>query len=96
MLKMTVNRRGTAKILGQSLPLAARPQDIEDGGENLARLQSFAPAARKPPILTLFGPRGPSRYQRLNPGPEFIRYFPRVNFTHLGSLTERRAGVKII
>jgi len=72
MLKMTMNRRGTAKILGQSLPLATRPQDMEDGGENRPWRQGFAPAPRKPPILMLCGPRGPSRDQRLNAIPKFI------------------------
>jgi hypothetical protein len=96
MLKMTVNSRGTTKTLRQSLPLAARPQNIKNGGKNLAWLEGFAPATGKPPIVTLLDPRGPNRDQRFNPVPKFVRYFPRVNFTHLGILIERPADVKLI
>src|ERR1700722_4691186 len=96
LLKMTVNRSSTTKTLGQRLPLTARTQDINDSRENLAWLQGFAPATGKPPIFTPFSPRWTRWYQRLNPGPEFIRHFPRVNFAHFGSLAKRLADVKLI
>jgi hypothetical protein len=46
-----MDRAGAAEAFGQRLPLAARAQHINNGGENVARRNRFSTAARPTPIL---------------------------------------------
>ena len=44
VLKILVHRAGAATLFGQGLPLAARAQNVHDGGEDAPRCHRLRPA----------------------------------------------------
>jgi hypothetical protein len=90
---MLVNRAGAAKFLGQSLPLTAGAQNVNDGREDLPRRHRFSPAAR----FALIGPTVrplSNRKECFNGGPKLIRYFPRFYLWHLGNPFLRKSPLE--
>src|ERR1039457_2321229 len=96
LLKAPMHGTGAAKTFRQGFPLAARAQDIHDGGKHGAWLQGLASAPGTAVIFTALGPRRPLRNQRLDKRPKFIGHFPGVNFAHARNVPHRAGSVKII
>jgi hypothetical protein len=93
-LEVVMNGAGAAETLGQGPPLAAGPQHIDDGGENLSRRNRFASAAGPPsePVLA-FGAWIAPRHQTFDPRPKLIGYFPRLDCRHGEIMAQARKYV---
>jgi len=96
-LEVVMNRAGAAETLGQSLPLAAGAQHIDDGGENLARRNRFASATRPTtePALAL-GARIVPGQQRFDPRPKLVGYFPGLDSRHGEIMARARKNVNFL
>jgi len=67
LLEIMVNGTGTAKALGQRLPLATGAQHIHDGSENLTWRNGFAATAGTSPVFpSALWARGARRQERFD------------------------------
>jgi hypothetical protein len=81
-----MNGTGAAERLGQRLPLAASPQNVNNAGEDLTILQRFASAAGTPSITLVFRTFRSLGHQRLHLLPQRIGNFPGLSFGHANSI----------
>ena len=95
LLEAFVNSTGAAELTRQRFPLNTRAQHEDDGLEDLALGQGFAPSAGLAPIVLVIASRDTPGNQRLNLLPKGVGYRPGFDLCHAVDNIFEKLEIKI-